>query len=126
VTEKTEVFEAGRMYISRLAYAGELIITRDVPDDSGSMVTAVTTDARLFMPLAELVDVEKERERIGKEILKVKSDIERISQKLSNKQFTEKAPENVVNTERGKLEKHRTLLNNLEKNLADLLVNSPA
>ena len=113
VTEKTEVFEAGRAYIGRLAYASELTISRKTPDDLSGLVAVVTNDARLYMPLAELVDEAKERERIEKEIIKVKAEIERIEKKLSNKQFTSKAPENIVKAERDKLKKSHALLNNL-------------
>jgi len=113
VTEKIDVFETGRSYIGRLAYASELSITREVPSDLDNQVTVVTNDARLFLPLAELVDVEKERERIEKEIAKVNADIERIKQKLANTQFTSKAPEHVVQIERDKLTKLCALLENL-------------
>jgi valyl-tRNA synthetase len=117
VTDKTEVFEAGRAYIARLAYASELTISKSAPEDLSNLVTVVTNDARLFMPLAELVDVEKERERIDKEIAGVKADIERIEQKLSNEHFTSKAPENIVQAERDKLEKLHALLANLMANV---------
>ncbi|MCL2125903.1 MAG: valine--tRNA ligase [Oscillospiraceae bacterium] len=113
VTDKLGVFEAGRAYLSRLAYAGELTITREAPPDASGLVAVITGDARLYMPLSELVDVEKERERIGKEIAKTRSDIERFEQKLSNEQFTSKAPEHVINAEREKLAKLRALLDNL-------------
>ncbi|MCL2663776.1 MAG: valine--tRNA ligase [Oscillospiraceae bacterium] len=115
VTDKISVFEAGRAYIARLAYAGELTICQSAPGDLNNLVTVVTNDARLYMPLAELVDVEKERERTDKEIAKVKADIERVEQKLSNEHFTSKAPENVVQVERDKLEKLRDLLANLSE-----------
>jgi len=114
VTDKIEVFEAGRAYIGRLAYASELTITRDTPDDLSDFVTVVTNDSRLYMPLAELVDVERERERVSKEITKVKADIERVEQKLANEQFASKAPQHVVNAEREKLDKLHALLANLE------------
>jgi len=117
VTDKPKVFEAGRAYIGRLAYASELTITREIPGDLTSLVTVVTNDAKLYMPLAELVDVEKERERVSKEIAKVKGDVERVEQKLSNEQFTSKAPEHVVNAERDKLAKLRALLDNLNDSL---------
>jgi len=115
VTEKPHVFEAGRTYIGRLAYANDLLITREVPEDLNGLVTVVTNDARLFMPLAELVDLEKERERIDKEITKANADIEQVERKLSNEQFTSKAPENVIKAERDKLEKLRALLENLKE-----------
>ena len=113
VTDKTDVFDAGRVYLGRLAYAGEVIISRSPPDDMSGLISVTTGDARMFMPMAELVDVEKERERIDKEIAKARADIERVEQKLANEQFTSKAPEHVINTERDKLDKLRALLENL-------------
>jgi len=114
-TDKPDVFEGGRAYISRLAYASELTVTRDAPADLEGLVTVVTTDARLFMPLSELVDLEKERERIDKEFAKTKADILAVEQKLANEQFTSKAPDHVVQAERDKLEKMHALLENLSK-----------
>ena len=107
--------------MGRLAYAGEVTITRDPPGDLSGLVSAVTNDARLFMPLSELVDVDKERERITKEIAKAHGEIELVTQKLSNEAFTAKAPERVVNAEREKLEKHRALLENLNESLKNLV-----
>jgi len=115
VTEKPELFEAGRAYISRLAYANELTITGRLPDESNNMVTVVTNDARLYMPLSELVDVVAERQRIDKEIAKTTADMERVELKLSNDQFTSKAQEHVVQAERDRLDKLRALLENLDE-----------
>jgi len=115
VTEKTDVFEAGYAYISRLAYASYLRITNETPANLNGYISVATSDAKLYMPLAELVDVEKELERIGKEIKKVETDIEKVEQKLSNEQFTSKAPDNVVQAERDRLDKLRALLENLNE-----------
>jgi len=112
-TDKLEIFEAGRAYITRLAYASDLTITTSAPDDLSNLITVATNDARLFMPLSELVDADKERERIDKEIAKAKTEIERIELKLSNKNFTSKAPDHVVQIERDKLNKLKALLDNL-------------
>jgi len=120
VTDKPEVFEAGRVYIGRLAYAGALTVTDDAPGDLSGFVTVVTNDARLYIPLAELVDVGKERARIAKEIEKAQAEIARVGQKLSNEQFTSKAPESVVETERDKLGKFQALLDNLNESLNSL------
>jgi len=119
VTDKPEVFETGRSYIGRLAYASELTIAREAPHEHSSHITVVTNDARLFMPLSELVDVEKERERIEKEIAKAELDIEQVELKLSNKQFTSKAPEHVVQVERERLDKLNALLTNLKESMRD-------
>ena len=120
VTEKLDVFEAGRVYLGRLAYAGEVSVISTPPDDLSGLVSVVTNDARLFIPLSELVDLEKERERVMKEISKVNGEIERTKQKLGNEQFTAKAPEHVISAEREKLEKYQALLENLNESLNGL------
>ena len=117
VTDKTELFEAGLTYFGRLAYASEVTVAKDTPDDVSGYVSAVTNDARLYMPMAELVDLEKERERIEKEIEKAKIEIERLENHLANEKFTSKAPEHIVQTEREKLEKARALMANLTESL---------
>jgi valyl-tRNA synthetase len=61
------------------------------------MVNVVTDDARMFMPLSELVDLDAERERIKKELEKAEKDLENQRRKLSNEAFVSKAPEHVVN-----------------------------
>jgi len=113
VTDKPAVFEAGRVYIGRLAYAGEVIITDAAPEDQSGLVSAATNDARLFMPLAELVDPDKERERIEREIAKARREVEATEQKLSNEAFVSRAPAHIVDAERAKLDKQRALLANL-------------
>ena len=92
VTDKTDIFESGRLYITRLAYATDVTIQVSPPSDISGYITLNTNDARVFIPLTELVDVSKERERINKDILKTKVDIEKIAQKLDNKAFTKKSP----------------------------------
>ena len=120
VTEKPEVFEAGSVYLSKLAYAGELSISAAPPADMAGLVSVVTDEAKMYMPLAELVDLQKERERIEKEIKKVMDDLARINQKLSNKNFTDKAPAEVVGAEREKAEKLMALIENLGESLKEL------
>ncbi|MCL2221400.1 MAG: valine--tRNA ligase [Oscillospiraceae bacterium] len=117
VTERPEVFKAGCVYIGRLAYASEVVITNAAPSDLSGLVTVATNEARLYMPLADLVDLAKERERIEREIAKVVSDKARVEQKLSNEKFTSKAPENIINAEKEKLEKLNSLLSNLKESL---------
>jgi valyl-tRNA synthetase len=120
VTDKRDVFAAGRAYITKLAYAGELTVGGDAPESAEGYVVVVTGDARVFMPLAELVDLEKERARIEKELEKVKSDLARAEAQLRNERFTSKAPASVIQTERDKAAKARALIGNLEESLAPL------
>jgi len=119
-TEKTAVFEAGRVYLSKLAYAGELTIGAAPPAGTDGMVVVVTNDAKLYMPLAELVDIQKERERIQKELKKAQDDLNRTEAKLQNESFVAKAPEAVVNAERERAEKLKALVENLAESLKAL------
>ena len=120
VTDKKDVFEAGRVYLSKLAYAGELTITDTVPENTEGSVNVVTNDAKLYMPLAELVDLQKERERIEKEIKTAMDDIARTEGKLNNQGFIAKAPQAVVDAEKEKAQKLRDLIENLNESLAAL------
>lgn len=120
VTDKKNIFEAGRVYLSKLAYAGELTIDSKAPGNLEGMVSVVTDEAKLYMPLAELVDLQKERERIEKELKKAGEELERTQTKLSNESFVAKAPESVVNAEREKTEKLKSLIENLAESLKNL------
>lgn len=120
VTNKKEIFEAGRVYFSKLAYAGELTIDDTSPENLDGMVSVITDEAKLYMPLAELVDLQKERERIEKELKKAGEELERTQNKLSNESFVAKAPESVVNAEREKTEKLKSLIENLTESLKSL------
>jgi valyl-tRNA synthetase len=120
VTDKADIFETGRSYLGRLAYAGEVTISGDVPGNADKMVAIVTDDAKLYMPLSELVDLEKEKERINKELKKANDELARVEGKLNNEKFTSRAPEAVVNAEREKLEKAKALIGNLRQALNEL------
>ncbi|MEG1790463.1 MAG: valine--tRNA ligase, partial [Oscillospiraceae bacterium] len=119
-TDKTAVFEAGGAYLSKLAYAGEVTIAAFVPEDTEGMVSMATDNARMFMPMSELVDLDKERERITRELEKAKAQLEAQNRKLANESFISRAPEAVVATERDRAEKARALIENLEESLNKL------
>ncbi len=110
VTEKKRIFEAGEAFICKLAYADRLVVLGADPEGHEEMAGCVTADAKLYMPLAQLVDVDKELARIQKERTKAEGDLSRISGKLSNQGFLAKAPEAVVAAERDKAEKLKALL----------------
>ena len=119
-SDRPEVFEAGRTYLSKLAYAGKVEISAEAPADTEGMVSVVTGSAKMFMPMAELVDIEKERARIEKELDKARAQLEAQNKKLANESFVSRAPEAVVNAERERAEKARALIANLEESLAKL------
>ena len=107
-------------YLKRLAYASDVEIVEskeDIPRDSVSAVCAV---GEAFMPLAELIDVEKELARLTKEAEKNETEIRRAEGKLANKGFTEKAPAKVVEEERAKLATYLEMRTKLSERIAFL------
>ncbi len=121
LTDKQEIFKNSQIYIMRLAGASEVAVDSfDSSHDTDGMVTVITPSAKLMMPMAELVDLAKERERIEKELSKNRGFLASQEKKLSNENFVSRAPEAVVNAEREKAEKLRALISNLEETLANL------
>ncbi len=117
-TDKKAAFEAGVSYICKLAYASEVSVVGEAPADTNGMVSVVTDNARMFMPMAELVDLEKEKARITKELQNAEKQLQAQIGKLSNQNFVTRAPEAVVNAEREKKVKLEALIENLKLSLA--------
>ena len=125
-TLERAVFEQGIPFLKRLAYASD--VTVEGVTDAGSddamtaqgMVTVTTHAARLFMPLAELVDLEKEKVRIEKELKKNRAELDKLEAKLGNPGFVNKAPAHVVEAEQDRAEKLRALLAKLEESAASM------
>ena len=119
-TDRKAAFEAGEGYIRKLAYASGITVQDAAPESSAGMVSVVTDNARMFMPMAELVDLEKERERIEKELANAQKQLQAQIGKLSNQNFVTRAPEAVVNLEREKKAKLEALIENLKLSLENL------
>ena len=125
-TLERAVFEQGIPFLKRLAYASD--VTVEGVADAGSddamtaqgMGTVTTHAARLFMPLAELVDLEKEKARIEKELKKNRAELDKLEAKLGNPGFVNKAPAHVVEAEQDRAEKLRALLAKLEESAASM------
>lgn len=117
-TAQPEVFANGVMFFERLASASEVEIfdKADVKD----AVTAVTDAARIFIPLSDIVDTEKERARLDKEKKKVQKDIDFLSGKLNNQGFLAKAPEQLIAVQKEKLAKAQEKMAKIEESLAAL------
>ncbi len=120
VTQKQTAFQEGVPFILRLAYADEVLVSGEDPNGYEDMAGAVTADARLYMPMSQLVDVAKELDRISKELEKTQKNLAATEGKLSNEKFTARAPEAVVHAEREKAEKFRALLAQLTESKARL------
>ena len=118
--EDREAFENGRALLSRLAMTGEVTVSAEPPADAESMVSVVTRDARCFLPLSELVDLDKERARLAKELEKNRGFLDGQRKKLANENFVSRAPEHVVAAERDRAEKLEALIANLEESLKRL------
>ena len=108
-TEKRDVFAAGIPFFQRLAYADGVELLDRAPEDHEQMVSCVTADARLYLPMNQLIDKEKELARVSAELQKAQQNAARYEAKLSNENFTSRAPEAVVNAEREKFEKAKAL-----------------
>ena len=117
-TPKAEVFAAGKAFLSRLAYASSIEISESEPADTTGMVVDMTHDAKVYMPLAELVDIEKEKARLTKDLGKKRGELKGLEGKLSNPGFLAKAPENVVAAEKERAEKLKELIKKIEEQLA--------
>ena len=125
-TLEREVFEAGIPFLKRLAYASDVTITgmsgagSDGEENTKGMVTVITHAARISMPMAELVDMEKEKARLEKQLGKDKAELDKLNTKLQNPGFVNKAPANVVEAERERAEKLANLIAKLEEQLAGM------
>ncbi len=117
-TASPDVYIAARPFIERLCSASG-VETGDSFDIPGA-VQAVTDDARIFIPLGELIDLEKERERLRGEREAAEKDVEFFGKKLENKSFVERAPQKVVDAEREKLQKAKDRLEKILESLAAL------
>ena len=123
LTSKPQIFTEGEGFIQRLAYADRVELLESEPDNLDGMVTCATADAKLFIPMGQLVDIAKELERITKELDKARKNLASIQGKLSNEKFTARAPEAVVNAEREKAKKAADLIASLEGSEAALKKN---
>ena len=119
-TQKPALFAQAEPFMKRLAWASQVTVQQQAPADVSGMVTCVTQAAQIYMPLSELVDLDKERERLQKELDNALNMVTRTEGKLKNESFVSRAPEAVVNAEKEKLEKYRQMAAKLQDNLKAL------
>lgn len=117
-TAYPQVFEAGKMFFERLASASQVDISDkwDIPDS----VTVVTDAARIFIPLSDIIDIEKELARLNKEKKAVQKDLDFLGGKLNNQGFLAKAPEKLIEAEKAKLAKAQEKMAKIEESIAAL------
>ena len=119
-TENKKVIKNGSVYIEKLAGVSEIVLIEDKSNLTEKVVSQVIDGFELFVPLGELVDFDKEIERLEKELLTVENEIKRASGKLSNNQFLEKAPKALVDGERAKLNKYLGMRDKISAQIKDL------
>lgn len=123
VSEKEEVrsiFEDAKVFFATLGFASEVIVQADKTGIAEDAVSAVIHDAVVYMPFAELVDIEKEVERLKKEQKRLEGEIKRCNGMLNNPNFVGKAPAAKIEEEKAKLEKYTSMLATVEERLAQL------
>ncbi len=117
ITKDEELFSQAGVFFEKLASASETEIKQDKTGVPENAVSVVTARAEILLPMDELVDREKEMERLTKEKTRLEGEIKRAEGKLSNKGFTDKAPANVVEEERQKCEKYKAMLEKVMESL---------
>lgn len=131
LSRRTELFirpvqlEAGfwkkcSVYIEKLACASSAELIADKPENADKMAAVVTAGGEGYIPMGELIDIVKEKERLLKEKDNLISEVARAQGKLSNEKFVAKAPEAVINAERDKLAKYNDMLASVNARIAAL------
>ena len=123
VSEKEEIrniFEDAKVFFATLGFASEVIVQADKTGIADDAVSTVIHDAVVYMPFAELVDIDKEIERLKKEQKRLEGEIKRCNGMLNNPNFVGKAPAAKIEEEKAKLEKYTGMLATVEERLTQL------
>ena len=114
------IFESSKVFFQTLAYASEVVTQNNKEGIGEDAVSAVIPKAVIYMPFAELVDIEKEIERLKKEEERLTKELARVNGMLSNEKFVSKAPEAKIQEERDKLTKYTQMMEQVKERLANL------
>ena len=115
-----EIFEQGRSFFAALSFASEVKVQADKTGIEKSAVSAMIPEAAVYMPLDELLDLEKERERLKKEEARLEKELARVNGMLNNEKFVSRAPEAKIQEEKEKLEKYTQMMDQVKERLAQL------
>ena len=118
--EVREIFEHSKVFFGTLGYASEVIVQADKTGIAEDAVSTVIPDAVIYIPFAELVDVEKEIARLEKEAARLEGEIKRANGMLNNQKFVSKAPAAKVEAEKEKLAKYTAMEAQVKERLAQL------
>ena len=123
VSENAEIrgiFEHGKVFFATLGFASEVLVQADKAGIAEDAVSAMIPEAAIYMPLAELVDISKEKERLKKEEERLTKELARVNGMLGNEKFVSKAPAAKIQEEKDKLEKYTQMMNQVRERLAQL------
>ena len=120
--EKTvrDTFMNGKVFFATLAGASEVLVQGDKTGIADDAVSAVIHQAVIYIPFAELVDIEKEIQRLEKEEARLEKELARVNGMLSNERFISKAPQTKIDEEKGKLEKYTQMMEQVKERLQQL------
>lgn len=124
VTESDKIaniFEDGKVFFQTLSYASEVLIQKDKSGIGEDAVSAVIENANIYMPFAELVDIDKEIERLKKEEEKLEKELARVNGMLSNEKFISRAPAAKIEEEQEKQAKYTQMMKQVKEQLAHLM-----
>lgn len=118
--EDQEIIKEGKMYFERLASSSEILIQPDKTDILEGAVAAVLPGIEIYLPLEDLIDIEKELERLEKEKVNLQKELDRVNAKLENQGFIAKAPAKVVEEEKAKKVKYQEMYDKVIERLNGL------
>ena len=115
-----DIFEKGKVFFTTLAYASEVVIQSDKSGIDEDAVAVLIPNATVYMPFSDLVDIDKEIERLKNEEKKLEGELKRVNGMLSNEKFISKAPEAKINEEKEKLSKYTIMMEQVKERLKTL------
>ncbi len=115
-----EIFSQGKSMFAALGFASEVLLLADKTGIDESAVSVMIPEAAIYMPLAELLDIAKEKERLKKEEARLEKELSRVNGMLNNEKFVSKAPASKIEEEKAKLEKYTQMMNQVKERLSQL------
>lgn len=115
-----DIFLKGKVFFTTLAYASDVTIQSDKSGIDDDAVAVLIPKASLYIPFAELVDIEKEIERLKSEEKRLEGELKRVNGMLGNEKFVSKAPAAKIQEEKDKLEKYTLMMQQVKERLAHL------
>ena len=121
VTQKyNELIKESKAFLERLGFASEIIVQSNKEGIDANAISIIQKDLELYIPFTDLVDIEAEKERLNKEKETAQKELNRANGMLANEKFVSKAPQNLIEAEKEKVQKYTELLEKIETRLKEL------